>query len=82
MPHLSKMIRGRYYRMKEWRRADVKGRVAVALPEVGEAIREVSGIIEARRPEEKGKTVEQPEVRDLPDPVRDLIDIINKQNHD
>ena len=68
--HLSKMIRGRYYRMKEWRRAEVKEKVAMALPEVGQIVKEVSGIIDARKPEEKDEP-------DAPSPAMELINIIN-----
>lgn len=50
--HLSQTIRGRYYRMKEWRRDELRKEVASAIPEADDMIAKLTLELQARRPKD------------------------------
>ena len=53
--HLSQTIRGRYYRMKEWHRNNIKQEIASIMPETDTIVKQMTNKLIATRP--VGKTV-------------------------
>ena len=56
--HLSETIRGRYYRMKEWRRADIRTRIVTAIPEAQTVEQDLTNTIAGMHQQGKRKTIE------------------------